>query len=44
MAVLKMSGRLAQSPAMRRLLDDVAGRSLVAANGALDEIERFERD
>lgn len=40
----RMGGRLSQSPAMRRLLDDVAGRSLAAANGALDEIERFERE
>jgi hypothetical protein len=40
----RTGGRLAQSPAMRRLLDDVAGRRLVAATGALDEIERFERE
>lgn len=40
----QMSGRLAQSTAVRRLLDDVAGRSLVAANGALEAIERFERE
>lgn len=40
----RSASRLAQVPAMRRLMDDVAGRSLVAANGALDEIERFERE
>ena len=40
----RAGSRLAQFPAMRRLMDDVGGRSLVAANEALQEIERFERD
>ena len=30
-------------PAVRHLMDAIAGRSLVAANGTLEEIEQFER-
>jgi hypothetical protein len=40
----RQGGRWNQSPAVRRLMDDIAGRSLVTATGALDEIERFERE
>ncbi len=35
--------RWSRFPAVRHLMDAIAGRSLVAANGALQEIERFER-
>jgi hypothetical protein len=36
--------RWSRFPAVRRLMDALAGRSLAAASGALEEIERFERD
>ena len=40
----RQGGRWSRSPALRRLMDDIAGRSLVAATGALEDIERFERE
>ena len=36
--------RWSRFPAVQRLMDALAGRSLAAAHGTLEEIERFERE
>jgi serine/threonine-protein kinase len=40
----RCGGWLDASPALRRLVDDVAGRSLVRAKDLVDEIARFEEE
>src|SRR5262245_46923743 len=43
-AARRFAERPAQSPMLRRMVDDLAGRSLRRAIRQLDEIARFERD
>ena len=40
----RLGGRWERSRVVRGLMDAIAGRSLAAAAGALEEIERFERE
>jgi hypothetical protein len=40
----RFAGRPPQSPILRRMVDDLAGRSLLRAIRQLDEIARFERE
>ncbi len=40
----RFGGRWERFPVVQRLMDAIAGRSLLAAHGALEEIERFERE
>lgn len=43
-AARRVAERPPQSPMLRRIVDDLAGRSLLRASRQLDEIARFERD
>jgi hypothetical protein len=43
-AARRFAGRQPQSPMLRRIVDDLAGRSLLRAIRQLDEISHFERD
>jgi len=40
----RYADRMAQSPFVQRLMDDIAGRSLTASTASLDQLARFERE
>jgi hypothetical protein len=40
----RYADRMAQSPFVQRLMDDMAGRSLTAATAFLDQLASFERE